>query len=66
MNLAASMDLTVREAFITRDELLSMDEVFITSTASEVVPISHIDEVEFFERSMASRLKKAYRERVTA
>lgn len=43
MVLAAEEGLTVREQFITRDELYLADEVFLTGTAAEVTPVREID-----------------------
>ncbi len=41
--LAAELDLTVRERRITRDEVYVADEAFFTGTAAEVLPIRELD-----------------------
>lgn len=43
MTLARDMQIPVAEKTITRDDLYISDEVFITGTAAEVVPIREID-----------------------
>lgn len=43
MRLALDMDIKVVEELISRDQLYIADEVFITGTAAEVVPICKID-----------------------
>ena len=41
--LAAEIDITVREKRITRDEVQAADEAFFTGTAAEVTPIRELD-----------------------
>jgi len=41
--LAAELELTVRERRITRDEVYVADEAFFTGTAAEVLPIRELD-----------------------
>jgi branched-chain amino acid aminotransferase len=43
MRLANDLEVPVREAMITRDQLYIADEVFITGTAAEVVGVRMID-----------------------
>jgi branched-chain amino acid aminotransferase len=43
LTLATDLDMPVREAPITRDQLYIADEVFITGTAAEVVGVREID-----------------------
>jgi len=43
MDLAREMGISVVEEPLTRAELFVADEVFLTGTAAEVVPISSID-----------------------
>lgn len=43
MELAAARGLTVQEAPFTRHELFTADEVFLTGTAAEIVPVTRLD-----------------------
>jgi branched-chain amino acid aminotransferase len=43
MRLAGEADLAVREAPLTRYDLYTADEVFLTGTAAEVIPVVNID-----------------------
>lgn len=43
MTLAAQNGFSVRETFMTRYDLYTADEVFLTGTAAEVVPVVEID-----------------------
>ena len=46
MTLARDMGYEVREANIAREALYLADEVFMTGTAAEVVPVSTVDKIE--------------------
>lgn len=41
--MAADMDIDVIQRTVTRDELLMADEIFLTGTAAEIVPITSVD-----------------------
>ena len=43
MTLARDLKISVVEKMITRDELYIADEVFITGTAAELVPVREVD-----------------------
>ena len=43
MELAGAQRLTVREELLTRHDLFNADEVFLTGTAAEIVPVVKID-----------------------
>jgi len=43
MELAAGHDLHVREEMLTRHDLYNADEIFLTGTAAEIVPVVRID-----------------------
>ncbi|MBY8233778.1 branched-chain-amino-acid transaminase [Vibrio fluvialis] len=45
MTLAKDMDYEVREANISREALYLADEVFMTGTAAEIVPVRSIDQI---------------------
>ena len=44
ISCAAQMDLPTREARILKDQLMSADEVFVCSSAIEVVPVVRVDD----------------------
>lgn len=46
IRIAKSMDLTVTERFVHRDELYYADEIFFAGTAAEVTPIVNVDGVK--------------------
>ncbi len=43
MDLARNQGLTVREMDLTRHDVYVADECFLTGTAAEVIPVTHID-----------------------
>lgn len=43
LTLARDLDIPIQENLITRDQLYIADEVFITGTAAEVVPVRMVD-----------------------
>ena len=44
LRLASDLKLNVRESAFTREEMYAADEVFLTSTTAEVLPITRVDE----------------------
>jgi len=58
MDLATEMGIKVVEMPITRGELFIADEVFLTGTAAEVVPISSIDGRKIGSGSVGPLTKK--------
>ena len=46
MTLARDMGYEVRENNIAREALYLADEIFMTGTAAEVVPVSSVDQIE--------------------
>ena len=46
LNIARKLDIPVKEARFTRDEMYIADEVFFTGTAAEVTPIRSVDGLE--------------------
>lgn len=66
LNVAVREGLTIKEGEFTRDELLAAQEVFITNTTMEVMPISRVDAVQYPAGRVAKLLHKAYRGEVRA
>jgi branched-chain amino acid aminotransferase len=68
MKLGAEAGLHVREDIFTRHDLYTADEVFLTGTAAEIVPIAKIDNRVIGEGKPGRttlRLMKAFREITT-
>jgi branched-subunit amino acid aminotransferase/4-amino-4-deoxychorismate lyase len=53
-----------KEKIIELDELLKADEVFLTSSTMEVMPVGEIDDQEFDSSNLTQKIKLAYQERV--
>lgn len=66
LDLAAREGLGVKEGEFTRHELYGAQEVFVTNTTMEVMPVSRIDEVRYGVGEVARLLHKAYRGEVRA
>ncbi|PFJ13336.1 4-amino-4-deoxychorismate lyase [Bacillus cereus] len=47
IKVAEELNIEVKEDFFTKDELLSADEVFVTNSIQEVVPLYHIEGRDF-------------------
>ena len=43
MTMASEMGMSIKERRITRDEVYIADEVFLTGTAAEVLPVRQVD-----------------------
>lgn len=66
IDLATREGLRVREGYFTVDGLNGADEVFITNTTLEVMPVSMIDEREYRVGEISRLLRRAYRKEVEA
>lgn len=66
LDLAVREGLTVKEGEFIKDDLYGANEVFITNTTMEVMPVSLVDEVKYRIGDVAKLLQKAYREEVKA
>ena len=67
IDLAAEMGLTVQERHIDLDELKAADEVLVTGTATEVAPVSQIDDTHIGNGKMGditAKLQKTYNDQV--
>lgn len=47
IKVAEELGVEVKEGFFTKDELLSADEVFVTNSIQEIVPLNRIEERDF-------------------
>jgi len=66
-DIARAIPLPVEERDVAPDELLAADEVFITSTLREIVPVVRIDEQrigEGFPGPVTEDLLRRFRERI--
>jgi branched-chain amino acid aminotransferase len=66
LDLAVKEGFAVREGEFTRDDLSSAEEIFITNTTMEVMPVSTLDTVPYSVGRTAKVLRKAYRAEVNA
>lgn len=60
LKLLKENDLDVKEVEFTKDELFEADEVFITSTTSEVMPICEIDDKKINNGQVGEKTKEIY------
>ncbi|UCE70780.1 MAG: aminodeoxychorismate lyase [Nitrospiraceae bacterium] len=65
---AKELRLTVREGMFRKDALMSADEVFISNTTMEVMPVSSVNDTKISSRpgSITKKLRRAYRKKVNA
>ncbi|NWF52446.1 MAG: aminotransferase class IV [Nitrospirae bacterium] len=66
IEIALRDGLIVKEGEFTKEDLYSADEVFITNTTLEVMPVSRIDNKEYPVGNITRLLHKAYKEEVKA
>lgn len=66
MELAAREGLMVKEGEFTGDDIYKAEEVIITNTTMEVMPVCQVDEVKYKIGETAKLLHKAYRHEVMA
>jgi branched-chain amino acid aminotransferase len=65
-DLARREGLSVREGMFSRNDLYAAEEVFITNTTMEVMPISTVDNQTYPVGRIARLLRKLYRREVNA
>lgn len=66
IDLAVRNGITVREGAFLPDELYAADEVFITNTTMEVMPVSRVDKYNFSVGAISKLLLKKYRQEAEA
>ena len=66
IDIARRDGLKVREGEFTREDIYSADEVFITNTTLEVMPVSKVDDQIYPAGKITKLLHKAYRQEVEA
>jgi branched-chain amino acid aminotransferase len=66
IDLALRDGLKVKEDEFTREDLYSAEEVFITNSTMEVMPVSKVDDQKYAVGNIIKLLHKAYREEVNA
>jgi branched-subunit amino acid aminotransferase/4-amino-4-deoxychorismate lyase len=66
LGLCAELGIPVREATVPLEMLRSADEVFVTNSVQEVLPLSRVAGRAIPGRALGLRLLAAYRARVTA
>jgi branched-chain amino acid aminotransferase len=66
LDLAKKEGVKVKEGKFTTNDLYSADEVFITNTTMEVMPVSEIDKQKYSIGSLSKSLRKLYKKEVNA
>jgi branched-chain amino acid aminotransferase len=66
IDLALRDGLKVKEDEFTKEDLYSAEEVFITNSTMEVMPVSKVDDQKYAVGNITKLLHKAYREEVNA
>jgi branched-chain amino acid aminotransferase len=66
IDLALRDGLKVKEDEFTKEYLYSAEEVFITNSTMEVMPVSKVDDQKYAVGNITKLLHKAYREEVNA
>lgn len=60
IGLANDLGITVHERHIKPEELDEMDEMFITGSAAELVPVEQVGEKHFQTGPITEKLMQAY------
>lgn len=66
LDIAVREGLFVQEGEFTKDDIYAANEVFITNTTSEVMPVCRVDNVKYNVGNVGSLLHKIYRDEVRA
>ena len=66
VELASRDDISVHEGRFTKKDLLAAEEVFITNTTMEAMPVSKVNDKTFKAGLISKRIRKAYRQEVKA
>jgi branched-chain amino acid aminotransferase len=66
IELAGREGLSVKEGAFTRADLYSAEEVFVTNTTMEVMPVSKVDSQQYPVGKIAKLLRTFYRQEVNA
>jgi len=66
IEIAGREDIKVKEGMFTQKDIYSADEVFVTNTTMEVMPVSKIDDREYAVGDITKLLHKLYRQEVNA
>jgi len=66
IELARREDIKVKEGKFTKKDIYSAEEVFITNTTMEAMPVSRVDDKPYAAGNIAKLLRKVYRQEVKA
>jgi len=66
INLAKKEGIHVKEGEFTKEDIYSAEEVFLTNTTMEVMPVSEVDGYQYKVGRISKSLHKAYQEEVRA
>jgi branched-chain amino acid aminotransferase len=64
LELAVKEDMKVKEGKFTKEDVYGANEVFITNTSLEVMPVSKVDNTIYPVGKITKRLQKAYKQEV--
>lgn len=64
INLAKRMGISVREGEFSKEDIYSAEEVFLTNTTMEVMPVSEVNGYQYKVGNLSKSLHKAYQEEV--
>lgn len=66
LDLCAGLGIAAREAALTVADARAADEIFLTNSVQEVLPLAVLDARTLPKRAVGERLREAYRHRVLA
>lgn len=66
LEIAAREGLLTREGLFTQNDIYGAEEVFLTNSTMEVMPVRRLDDAGFAAGDIAKLLRKAYRDEVIA
>jgi branched-chain amino acid aminotransferase len=66
IDIAKTKGFTIHEGEFTREDLFSAEEVFITNTTMEVMPVSNVDAQKYSVGGLSKLLRKSYRQEVNS
>ena len=66
IGIASDLGVEVREGYYKRDDMYCADEVFISNTTMEVMPVSEVDDIKIRAEAgkLTGTIHKAYRKKV--
>jgi branched-chain amino acid aminotransferase len=68
LNIAGELGLKKKEGYFRRSEIYNANEIFITNTSMEVMPVTRVDKIKIGNRTgdLTSMIARKYKEKVAA